>query len=211
MKSWLNTRSLIIGGITVGLALGVAWWLYANPSLATASRRTLLCMANANAGCLYRVVPIEERNALGLTEEKLERLLNDYVEPNLRIKKVYEIEVTSDPASGRATATGNWVLSSGQELPMSVSLYEGDDGYESPGLVTTLIALVAIVKFGDVGEEAGGIQKLMAWHEQARTDGPILKEMGIPGVYRRREEGLMTWTQWADYLEARLVQSSAAE
>jgi hypothetical protein len=205
-------RFLILSIVVVALLL--AAWVFYNmlfgDTIESAARRASNCLAEADGGCLYNFLTSDDIRAYDLDREKFESLVEKYYLPAVKGAEwdAPQCEVMSEQQQAICTQG----LRQGDRPIQSVAVFvsQTEEGIRSPYLVSQLLLTVAVLIAQPKAEPVGGIRKIQAWLEQAETDGPKLRELGINGIYRESSEGLIPWAQWQENCRKKLEAAEAA-
>lgn len=187
-------KVLALGGGVLVLILVASSMLRREPTPSELAARLPDCFRRKDAGCLLAAVPEAERQAYGLTRSNLQRLLDEYVAPNLKGSVPEPSRMFAQSPSSATVFTDYFDGRRRMTMPMDASLLR--EGVRSPGLIANILLTASAGRDPDGGE--GGAVKLLRWERQAREDGARLTELGFRGVYLAPERGLIPWAEWAD-------------
>lgn len=166
-----------------------------------------------DAAGLLSLASEQEVRALGLTEKKLQRFIDEYVLVDYGGMKVAQADVVEDrpDAEGVHTLVRTYTTPDGRVARFAFFSRERDEGPYLDNMVWSLF-------FGRMLEGMGresmtGEQVVLLWAETMERDGDRLTEMGIPGVYMTNTDGdqFLTWKEFAKTRRDALAKVEAAE
>ncbi|MCW5937037.1 MAG: hypothetical protein KIT11_07015 [Fimbriimonadaceae bacterium] len=100
------------------------------------------------------------------------------------------------------------VTAQGKRSGLEVQVVRTDEGIRALRLVTSILLTVAHARYENVGGNST-VDKLKAWQKQATEDSKLLERIGINGIFRSDEEGLIAWDRWRLLNEERLARVTA--
>jgi hypothetical protein len=208
-----SRRRLLPFALTVVALLITAWVgynLFFGDNIERAARRASDCLAEADDGCLYSFLTSDDIRAYDLDREKFESLIKKYYVPAIQGAQwdAPACEVMAEQQQAICTQG----LRQGDRPVQSVAVFvsKTEEGFRSPYLVSQILLTVAVLKAQPKAEPIGGVRKIQAWLEQAESDGPKLRELGINGIYRESSEGLIPWPEWQAHCTRKLQAAEAA-
>lgn len=147
----------------------------------------------------------EERLAYGLTIEKVESLLTNYVRKHIPLERLVEDKESEPPLirdQPHLTAVYDVRDPKGGSGKFEITVARTHQGTKSPLLVSSLIAQSMLWRHSELGQVSGS-EKIAAWAKAAREDGPLLRKCGFDGILQYDSMRLIGWDDWASALEHR--------
>lgn len=206
MRNAINARTKLRLAIGVTMiVVGFTLWWYSRPNLEREARRGVECVLNGNGDCVYDLTPDDERLAYGMPKSAYSVILREFVVPNI---KSVGIQTQVESVTGNVNAMHEVITSRGRRTAIGAQATPMPEGIRAPVLMTSALNSAAMNE-GEDGE--GGIGKLRNHLKFYKKNYARLRELGMRGIYRNPDEGLMTWEEWIAYLERRLEEAKAHE
>ncbi len=190
------------------LAAGLALWsllAQREENLRDGAQRVARCLERSDAACLYAMTSDEERLAYGLTVEKVEYLLTNYVRRHLPLERL-DADKDSEPplVGGQPHLTAVYDVRDPKRGngKFEITVARTHEGTKSPLLVSSLIAQSMLWRHSELGQVSGS-EKIAAWAKAAREDGALLRRCGFDGILQYDSMRLIGWDDWANALEHR--------
>ncbi len=201
---WRRHRLIIVIFAVAAALLVAVWRVVSRPSLESTGRRALDCLAAGDAACLYNLTTADERAAYALSPDKLDRLLKEYVLPTSR--PVERSGVTFDGLANSASliCREEWLGKSGKRQGVGVFVAKTDEGIKCPYLVGGLLLATAVYERSEPTSGVKAMDKLLAWRDAAVRDKSKLEGLGVDGIYRSSDEGLIRWDDWIANCNSRI-------
>ena len=207
---------LWFGVLAVGCAMAGLWFFFFKDTrpegekIVEAAHEALL---TRDAEGLLGLASEEEVRALGLTEKKLQRFIDEYVLVEYEGMKVAQADVVEDrpDAQGVHTLVRTYTTPDGRVARFAFFSRERDEGPYLDHMVWSLF--FGRMLEGMSRESMTGEQVVLLWAETMERDGDRLTEMGIPGVYMTHPEGhqFLTWKEFAKTRRDALAKVEAVE
>lgn len=161
------------------------------------------CVASSNGQCVYDLMTEEERRAYGMTPEQINQVFAEIISPNLQPADS-RTEILAFNGSVQASRAA--LTPSGQRTEIAASGMKLKEGIKSPVLLgmAFLSASMSEKETGTGAELKFKCQKAFIQRHRAR-----LEELGMKGLYRSPDEGLMTWDQWIARCDAGIQQAAS--
>ena len=197
--------------LTAGVIVTVtAIWFLANlETRETVAKRLIACIERADGACLMRYAHRDEIEAYGLTEEKLSTFLEEYVLPTYETADRLG-ESVEHTDSGTVTRFVNYQFPDSRTGVVMVRVVKTSYGTQCQNLLTGLMLRCFDVRYKVDPSGSAYIDKKARQRISALTDRDVLEGLGIHGVYRSKEEGLLNWDEWIALCEQRMLEASQA-
>jgi hypothetical protein len=182
-----------LGGAFLAL-IGLLVWkvFFASNSLEEDARRVMACQQTTDAGCLIEYMLPEEVKAQGITRDKLQRLLVDYIRPaygGLLDQKPTSQLGEPSRESGSYHYTVRWVRSNRPTAVMGSGVFATRAGAKAAMLVRNMIFLAMLTKYRRSNDE----HQILSWIRGFRADAQELRSLGFDGLYNPAKKEVETW------------------
>ncbi|MBL8065455.1 MAG: hypothetical protein JNM34_06300 [Chthonomonadaceae bacterium] len=131
--------------------------------------------------------------------------MNKYWNPRMQPLRKGPVEFSLMGSNGVASSSQRVFYSGGKASGVGFVVSKTEVGVRCLTLVGSLLLEVAAAKPMVVTDKLTPVDKLNAWALAAKEDRNVLEEIGINGLYRAEDEGLISWPQW----EANCIERSA--
>lgn len=206
-----NKQIVLVGGGI--LMLGVVGYavklVFFPPTLKDVARQTLDCARRADADCLYRYVHEDERKRLGLTPDKLRKLLTGYVSPAYQgFTPTGEVIFHASEGQGLVSATQVFTHADGRTANMLVRAQRTDSGITCSPIVSALVFSVFSTK-PKSSTAKPGLETISFWKSSIQEDEKSLKDTGISGFVQDGPQGQQyTWESYRLHCDDLLARNS---
>lgn len=196
---------VVAAGFCCALAI---WFLRPHPTLESVGRRAIECTVKGDGNCLYELTTASERDAYNLTPEKMNRFVQYFVSPHMKVARLGGYSTQGSPnVSGNLGVYQEAFFTNGRKLSLGSYVITTDDGPKCPNIVTTLWLTVADLRRKD-SRPLRGADRIRWLREVAIADESRLRELGIDGFYEDTERGLILWDDWIAECEGRIKRLS---
>jgi hypothetical protein len=195
-------RAAVLVAVAIFLTLGFVLSQARKPETpAQRASRVVDCILEQNAVCVYQATDERDRKAYSLTQEKVDRLIKEYVGPIFDGRSKVETVPSLDAGDSSAVVRVDVTLKEGRVVTVSSHAASAGNEALSPKLVNQVLLMAAVARYPKLDREPN-IAEVMAWREAATKDREILESIGINGIFRSDEEGLRSWADWTAHCDS---------
>lgn len=201
MATLMRTKSWLLLPAAAMVILGVLVFRSQRPeTFGSTAQRFLDCLETRDYGCLADFASQEEKEATGLTEERLGRLMASLDTPDLKgAKRVAAATFSPFDGENAMLVEQPYALASGKEAQLNLFLRRSEQGIELKDALATILLWASWAEPGEFGTGQG-----RAWKRYATQADRLAKlgpETGLTGLTLNsggEHARFFGWSEWRD-------------
>lgn len=155
------------------------------------SLRVLDCIETADAGCVMSYVDKDEERTMQPTEEKVQRLLSEYLLPSLGSLQRFGKDIESPSyGNGRFVVIRNYQRKDGLRVALIAEATLTPEGTVAYGTLANIIYAGLRIRHSNPGED-----EEVAFIRSVVKDKGTLVSLGFSGLYEIGQQRFMTWDE----------------
>lgn len=194
------------------IGCGLYYVVQARRPMSDRSSEFVMAMVNGDAAGMLRYASKQERTDGGLTEERLQKVLDHLLTPYIKQEIPNgKLDFTNDSGGGHAISEFSGRSEGGHATAIAGDIYKTEDGLECNVLRTTLTNSWRLRFFRQNNLNAGA-ELFRAGLEGLAADRAFLEGIGLKGwvpIQPNMDLRLMTWDEIEERTRAREVQYAA--
>jgi len=200
----MKRRYFLIGScisIVVAVIAFFVWWIFLRETLLQAAQKLIRGVENRDARLLMGYMLEEEKELLGLNEEKLKLFLDRITAKRFQgFERYNEPTIFYSEASGILSLTQPYRRRDGREAAIMIQVAKTDEGIKAPTLFTSIFFSSLEYKWPKDKPRNSQIANRVLANAVKEILGE-LRKINIPGIVRNNPMGELKLRKWDELIE----------